>query len=473
MRRNLIGFFLLTFCVTLLASCLKKSLYVGKDETEVTGEELYVYPFGRENDNVVAEFTIETNGEVDPGRVSVEIPALKYNKSWLFLLSLDDCKHSAFSCCWAAINGKPLTDGYYYDFDQLRAGDLPPDAYYLGKTLGSTDGAGNEVRFSFAITLAPEWDWMNAKSSIQKGYTNDYYRFFMKSGLTWRNVMEMMNYGTGIAFHNVRTGDETNVDSIRAHYVISQGIIQDKLSGRGCKFLAEPDGNKAYVTAAMAYEPIQVMTAQSAAVPIFPFKVKSDLHGELIARSFKNEEEIKEVVLEQLRLKKEDRRAVQIGMHQVGVEWGPFLKWMNDSYGKDGDDSVWFTSLEEYYEYNYYRMHGTVEKRMEGNKLKVTVRLPSGQYFYYPSVTVNLKGLDKKKVVSVTAGSTVTGLSCGAYSEGTMVNIDCRMFLMEHATRFVERYEADRTESSRADALYFVNMLKESDKKRALLGRIK
>ncbi|UVV55888.1 hypothetical protein NXW60_17615 [Bacteroides fragilis] len=46
--------------------------------------------------------------------------------------------------------------------------------------------------------------------------------------------------------------------------------------------------------------------------------------------------------------------------------------------------------------------------------------------------------------------------------------------LVEHATHFVEQYEKDKTnQSNKADALYFVNMLKESSKKAELLNRIK
>lgn len=50
-----------------------------------------------------------------------------------------------------------------------------------------------------------------------------------------------------------------------------------------------------------------------------------------------------------------------------------------------------------------------------------------------------------------------------------MLNIDCRKYLFEHAENFVKRYEANPSDASnKADALYFVNMLKESAKKEAL-----
>lgn len=54
------------------------------------------------------------------------------------------------------------------------------------------------------------------------------------------------------------------------------------------------------------------------------------------------------------------------------------------------------------------------------------------------------------------------------------MNIDCRKHLTEHAENFVKRYEANTTvKAYREDALYFVGMLKESDKKEELIKRIK
>ncbi|MDD4032980.1 MAG: hypothetical protein PHS48_07030 [Bacteroidales bacterium] len=447
---------------------------IDEDETN-TEEEVdasYLYPFDTENTNIVAEISILTNENVNPELFELEIPPLKYNKSWLFLFTQDDCSHSAYSRTWASIHGKPLSESYFYDAVHLIADDLPPDAYCLNKTLGSTDGAGNEVRFSFTTTLAPEWDYMNAEITINKGYTENYYRFYMKNGLVWTDVLEMLNYGTGIAFRDVNT-DKTNSDSIRKHFDRAQTIILQKLSGRGCKMLAEPDGNKEYITAASAYEPIQTMVAQEGAVTLYPFQVKDDLQKILLERTlFSSVGNIKTAIENQLKLKKEDRIAIHAELHRTSGDWTDFLLWLNYNYGKDGDDSVWVPNMEEYYEYNYYRIHSTMTKSVEDKTLKITISIPSGQYFYYPSITVNVKGLKKAQITSVTAGDPVTGLSYGEYEDGTMINIDCRKHLMEHAIHYVEKYEKNKTASNARDAKYFVNMLKASSKKNALLGRI-
>lgn len=459
------------------ASCIKNiDLSQNKGDKNLSIGSVYGYPFQDEAQNVVTEIIIKTNKDITTDQIQTEIPRLKYNKSWLMLLTQDDCKQAAYSCTWAAINGKPLSKKYFYDTDHLRTGDMPPDAYFLNKTLGSTDGAGNEVRFAFTTTLAPGWEWMNAKTMLKPGYTKDFYRFYMKSGLIWDNVKEMLNYGCGIAFHDVKITEVNNSDKILAHFPIAQDTILKKLSGRGCKMLAEPNGNKSYINAALNYPPIQIMAAQTGATKLYPLKVENDLHKIVAEREFNDSPDYFEPVIEnELQRPAKERKAIYIGVHGTDTGWVNLLLRLNNTYGKDGDDSVWFPSHEEYYEYNYYRIHGVTRvTRVDNRTLKLTVNLPSGEYFYYPSVTVNLKGLKQPDVASVISEDAVAGLSYSGYKDGLMLNIDCRKHLVAHATHYVEQYEKDKSnKSNKADALYFVNMLKESAQKSSLLSRIK
>ena len=102
----------------------------------------------------------------------------------------------------------------------------------------------------------------------------------MKSGLIWEDLAEMMNYGTSIAFHDVNTNAISNVDSIVTHFEYSQDSILLHLSGRGCKMLSEPNGNRAYITAAQRYSPIQIMTAQAQTVKLYTSRVENhNYHG--------------------------------------------------------------------------------------------------------------------------------------------------------------------------------------------------
>lgn len=435
--------------------------------------ESYIYDFGNERQDILAQITINTDGRVSLDKITTEIPSLKFNKSWLFLLTQDDCKHSAFSSTWAAINGKPLSKELYYDAGHLRGGDLPPDTVSLGKTLGITDGTGKEVRFAFMTTLAPEYSWMDAETDVNKGFSGNYFRFYMKSGMTWDSVIELVNTGNGIAFHDVNAVDVENRDTILRHFSLSQDIIKKRLSGRGCKILAEPNGNKVYINAAMSYGPIKLMTAQAEAEQLYPFKIKGNLFKSILARKFYDNEEVKAAVLSELNKEVTERAAVHWGLHSTDLSTAEFLLWLNDNYGKDGDNSVWFPSLEEYYEYNYLRNNTTIQKVSENNSLRLTIYMPTEQYYYFPSLTINLKGITVENIIGINTSSEISGFSFANHEDGVMMNIDCRKYLVEKAQHYVKLYENNKSKLNLTDALYHVEMLKDSDVKKGLLNRLK
>ena len=281
----------------------------------------YLYPFGDEPGQITAEIALSFEPGTDLSAARIEIPPLKYNKSLLLLLTQDDCKQAAFSTTWAAINGRPLSDTYFYNAPHLRGGDMPPDTYSFGKALGSTDGTGREVRFSFTTAISPEWDYMDDKAVVRPGFTENYYRFFMRAGLMWDDVTEMLNYGVGIAFHDVNTLSVDVPDSIRAHFVSSQRIILDRLAGRGCKMLIEPNGNKAYVAAAEGYDPIQTIFLQSGGEKLRPFAVNGDLLRTRIERGLWLPAAIPAVIEAQMARPVEEREAVNVGVHGTDRFW--------------------------------------------------------------------------------------------------------------------------------------------------------
>lgn len=223
----------------------------------------------------------------------------------------------------------------------------------------------------------------------------------------------------------------------------------------------------------MYYDPIQLMTAQQDARTLYPFREDTDLHKHLLERQFYDMAELRQLVSTRAQLPLEDRDAVQVARHGTDTEWVQFLVWLNDTYGKDGSDILWMPGLEEYYEYNYYRQHSNIEPSVQGNQLEVKLSLPTYMYFYYPSVTIHIKGIEESQIASLLTNDEITGLSYASCEEGVMVNIDCRKYLLQHAIHFVEKYENDRTDMHQKDAQYFVSMLKDSAAKEALQSRIK
>ena len=487
----------------ILTSCIKQiNLYQGDDKNPNkpnTGEDnnqlenipIYYYPFHNENTNVVAEISITTKHDITHiDQLTTYIPHLKYNKSWLLLFTQDDAQQSAICRTWAAINGKPIANSasysidepdkimsFYYALPQLLHDDLPPNTIFPQKTLGSIDGAGNEVRFTFTTTLAPEEEWMSRQINVYPGFKDNFYRFYRNQGIDWGSVYELVNYDNSIAFHDVNAEDVYNPTLLTTHFTIAQNEILNNLGGRACKMLAEPNGNKTYLEAAFNYDDIQTMTSQGNYSDfLYPFQVTDDLEKKVFTRIFNdNPDYFKPIIVDNYALPKEERRAIYIGVHNTDNAWIDLLTWINDNYGKDGDDSVWFTSHEEYYEYNYYRIAGGTPQieLVDARTIKLIVSLPSKSDFYYPSTTVNLAGIVMDDIESINTNSVVSGLSYSNYEDGITLNIDCRRALAERAEFYVSMYERDKSnESYKRDALYFTNKLKDSDIKTELLKRI-
>ena len=157
----------------------------------------------------------------------------------------------------------------------------------------------------------------------------------------------MLNFGIGIAFHDVMATDINNPNDILAHYEIAQNIILNRL-GRGCKMLAEPNGNKNYVEAAHNYPVIKTFTLQTGGERIHPFEEMLNLENKLIERIFfNNHDEIKEKIVNELSYPCEQREIIYAGVHGTDTSWAEFLLWLNDTYGQDGDDSMWMPNQEE------------------------------------------------------------------------------------------------------------------------------
>ena len=408
--RYKILFFNLIVPLCFFYSCIKEPALYKKNEKENTkndkgenikSEPYFFYPFKYENKNIHSEIIIKSLSVIDFNNLKAEIPPLKYNKTLLFMLTQDDLHPSAFSNTWAMINGKPICKGdtlknkNYYSLAHLQNNDLPPDVYNLNKTLGSTDGTGNEVRFHFTFTIVPEDQRMNNTRNVNIGFRENCYRFFLDI-LSWGEVKELLNYGNGLSFHDVILPPNANTDDILSHLDISQKIILEKLNGRGCKMLAEPNGDKRYTQAAEKYSAIRTITNQNGGIKLIPFQIKNDLSKVVIERFLEEDiNKIKEKIIAEYKLPKENRHAIYMMLHNSHNRvWTNLFIWLNNTYGKDGDDSIWMPSQEEYYEYSYYYIHNQIKLvKIDDYTAKLIIDLPSEDYFYFPSITVNIKGL--------------------------------------------------------------------------------
>lgn len=139
---------------------------------------------------------------------------------------------------------------------------------------------------------------------------------------------------------------------------------------------------------------------------------------------------------------------------------------INDRYGKDGNDTVWFASVDEIYEYNYFRNNYMVEKSVSDNVLTLKFSCPvtelPNEMQFYRDFSIMLYGVNIADNVEIESGSNIFGLSFAKLANDSfLVNADCNKSLLDKAERYTALHEKAQNSLAKEDALYFVNRLKE------------
>lgn len=411
---------------------------------------------------------------VNPDSIKIEFPALKYNKKMLVSFTTDDANASSFCRIWAGVNGRPVSNKFYHA-NHLAAGDIPDSIVdaTLDKTLGYTDGCGNERRFTHGVAI---WPYCQANGNIMMDTTNpvapeatNTYRF-MTPYLQWGDVDMMLKYGCSIYYHNIGTeifGSDKEVNNVIA------GLKADceraiARVGRGIKVLARPDGNNVFITAAARSPHILMSVAEnSPAEDIFPlespllFKSVGSRFFPSASGSATEQDVVKTKFAEEYANAEEQRKWFHFCCHTATLNWVNLLVWFNDNYGKDGSDDIWFTTIDEYYEYDYIRKNAIVRQSVNGNALHLDIYLPKGQYFYYPDFTLLLAGITQVGNI-IANDEKITGLSYAVNDGRLMLNISANQNLLQLAEEFTSNYESTRQSVWKNDALYIVGQLKES-----------
>lgn len=470
---------LLFFAICMTMNGCMKDAYKGPDEDEKEKPEPPV-PDGE--DDYLPDFSVPKNFDwneayvkipltenVNIDNIKVFFPHLKYNKSFVYSYTFDDCTVMAYSRGFCTINKKWIDYHRFFHVGQERTTGSYPD-----KTLGYTDGCGNERRFTVGVAIWPDSrnqnidDFMNPTTHKP----DKYYPH-----LVWKDVAPMLDFGNEIYFHDIDTNGDDTVDGILNGMKKSQNITESFL-GRKMKILARPGGNNDYVAAARLYDDIVFTAAEG----------KTDI-GSPLHIAFDNPIDLKNVVqyrrfvesipsLEQL-MPEIDNKAISgtyAWLHDFshGPENFQYIidlfTTINDKYGKDGNDCIWFATLDEIYEYNYLRNNCIIEKSVSGNDLILRFSCPSSELpnelMFHRDFSVIIEGVSVQDNTSISSGKNVYGLSYAKQKdENWMININCNKSLMDRAERYTSLYEKEKSASAKEDALYFVNQLREDLRK--------
>lgn len=347
---------------------------------------------------------------------AVNIAPLRYDKHFACSFTLDDGMISAARVALPFFNGgnvsAPFKDQWGFD----EGGD---GTYHAG--LFYTDGCGNALPFKVAVAI-------NARSIREDS---------LPVGLSWRDLERMTKAGWELLNHSNThaTGKE-----VKATWEVEESTrtVQQRMGKKMLQFVIPggKDDNISlpfYTEAAFAHGLQVVHSAQYPDYWIEP-STRKDWNRLLIGRYFLNSKtkQMKESIFKEIKehLATGKRYWLNAFTHSVGNDdlWGisfrypEFSAFFNElaaSYGKDGEDNLWFAPPEAVHGYEAIRREVKPQIARSGNKITIqfdTAGLPDLDKYNALTFLV-----DSKATIKNVEGTNCTIESFGG--KGKLVNI--------------------------------------------------
>lgn len=398
----------------------------------------------------ISELGITTADEV-----TVKIPSLKYDKKFAFSWTTDDALLCIYSLIHKYINKKYIDDEYnYHDGMPPTTGMIPT------RVLCSTDGCGNDVRFRV------DSGWVSYSS---KGSDEIHSDSFPYMNVRWSEMVTFLDFLNTAMNHG--GGDQTKP-------VQSIDMCGDRLYEKTGYFpflLLVPGGTTGYQDAALTLDYIyhyhnkENLNYSTDSITKESFVKKYGLLGRRVYDGMTFEELCSYIDVQAVR---EDHPYTWLGGHVVAdtkeqIKWTdavkPFLDYLYDTYGKGGDDSLWFAGPEEIYEYLFTKTYSVISKSIVGDKLKIRVkvaRLPLFKKFEYSLILSKSGGL--RSVPTVSINQDVVKSATGLKEGSLLINVNYNSKLIELAEKYTSKYEASGSDTDLDDGLYFAGMLNDT-----------
>ncbi len=428
-----------------------------------------IFPLQADNTQKTITFEVTVPTGVDANAISLEFPKLKYNKKIICSWTTDD-SYNIWNNIFSLINKKYVSNevgvnpwtgatGYSFFYHLGMAQDICQSSGFVpSKFLEYTDGAGVKHRFASTVS-AYQWDLGE----------RDYLGGVAYPWVTAKEARLMADFGFTLGYHDLQDYDgsgESNFDAALA----KDSSIFLSLTDRVPKVMIEPNGDHKYLTYSQKSSTIQMMIAQSGDTRIkkvYPFKNGFTLNKAdvTVERTFGGASTYISDMITRLQIEhdgpEELRTWLILGKHRTNAtDEQMFLNSIESRFGASGDDSVWFPSIDEFFEYWYMKEHATVKKEVEGQKIRFTLDIPVEDNFYFQSLSVLLNGISTINGINVASGDNVFGTSFGINDNKLLINLDFNESLPERAERYVSIYEKEKTTETYEDAMYFVSQLK-------------
>ncbi len=270
-----------------------------------------------------------------PGTYNVKKAPLKYNKDFAFGMHLDDGNKDIYTHAFPFLNGGTVEGTTY------------PGLFY-------TDGCGNDIAFKMSSSI-----FSFAQDTID---CHDPEGPYSEIKVTWPELNELYKNNWGVYNHGLVS--DISIDpyyTVRRNHSYVKRMMQSATpGGPEMKVFVNPNGAEKFTTPAFNEDYIVAYRQYSFGVP--SFDVTADTIGDTIKMGRTSLEagvSLSDIV--------DDIAAASVnGAHHFGSTFshsvtGGFgysfpvfrahMNYIEDTYGKDGQDNVWMATEEEILEY--------------------------------------------------------------------------------------------------------------------------
>lgn len=392
------------------------------------------------------------------GNAKAEIPGLKYGKRFALSWTMDDTLVYVYSRLFKYINKKWVDDSKIFHDGMGPTTGIMPDRY-----LCYTDGCGRDVRFSLNSAFVSH---LNNKTPVLD------YSF---SGSQYFHLGEMerfIDYGNGIQNHGA--GGYNDQGAAEAIRICNEEVLSKLgLTPFLLLFPGEEDATL-FAEAGEADPDVYQMSSGKKDSELGLSRLSDTFFRN--KRTFMNRLTYDGFDLDGLKAKadyahgQDNAFLLNFGGHNIEMDnskfldWStemmPFLDYLYDTYGKGGDDSIWFASLEEIYEYIFVRHFSSIAVSDDGTDLIINIKIAGMRNFRRKDLSLKLSGIDFSGVKTINADVDTYYIGKGIHADGSLlVNIDRDGNLVALAEKYVTVFEKAPSQDSLEDAEYMVSRL--------------
>lgn len=410
----------------------------------------FTYTKAEEENYETLSFLIPFNTPEEADNALLTIPNLKYNKHFLYSYTADDAVVGAYARLWRRINKKWIDDIEFFHKQCTKS-----TGYYPDNTLGMTDGCGNERRFPVGVAI-----WPNIYSSyMPDGIMYDSSSSIYLPYITWDEMESIVDFGGAAFYHNV---DEQRYDKTNPSE-IADGMEDDRVKtlaklNRDMKILAQPDGNASYLEAAGIFNKISMIRSDHHTSKIYVNSLTS-LSDRYLYSGF-TEDRDGQIEEMESQSSSDNPYWISFSTHRVDTTVISLFEKINDLYGKDGKDNLWFATIEEVYEYATMRENAVIEKEVIGSNAVFTVTVPKYDNFYYKDLSFIIDGVNSK-YQSQSVSDNIIGIFSNVDDGKLLINVNFNAHYPDLAEKYTSIYEKSFLEEDKNDALYFTSFLSE------------